>query len=96
MGWYKCVILGENFPGTLIGVPGPVGFYVNRWVEAASPEAAEQEALATLRTDANLQLPEGVEKPKDARVNFEEIHEVDAPVVPNGQQGFAFFPMESS
>lgn len=94
MTWYKCLIRGENFPGELIGQQHRVGFYVTQFVQAATPDAAEHTALSKLKSHASLQLPEGAEKPKNARVYFEEIVEVRHDDVPDVQPGLSFYPME--
>ncbi len=78
MPWYRCLIEGENFPGSIIGETQPVGFYTTRWIEASSPEDAETAALAALRLEPNFQIDDA-EKTKDAKVYFEEIAEVDGP-----------------
>ena len=105
--WYRCLIRGENFPGQTTGSaplvkdarpidpPGPVGFYVTRFVEAASAEEAEQNALLLLRSEPRLAPPEGYTPTGQARVFFEEISPVGAEEVPDPQPGFAFYPMES-
>jgi hypothetical protein len=91
MPWYRCLILGENFPGELIGKSRPVGFYVNRFVEAPDPKQAEQVALAELRREKKLALPEGVKLPGTPVIRFEEITQVLLPEGPPKPQGFAWF-----
>lgn len=92
--WYRCLIRGENFPGEMIGQTHPVGFYTTRYVADATPEAAELAALSVLKHHKSLQLPDGVAKPKEARVYFEEIVEVGADEVPDEDMGLSFYPME--
>ena len=96
MAWFQCFIRGENFPGQLIGEPGPVGFYVTRFVEAADPEAAEAAALRGLRAEPKLAPPSGFIPMGQTRVFFEEITEPAAEQVPAVQPGFAWHPMEDA
>ena len=94
MAWFKCVIRGENFPGELVQETGLVGFYVTRFVEAASAEEAESVALAVLRANPRLAAPAGYQPASaTARIVFEDVAEVEADDVPSPQPGFAFFPM---
>ena len=94
MPLYRCLILGENFPGVLLGEAEPIGFYTTRFVEAADAEEAQGLALEALRTDEALSVaPEA--RTKDARIHFEQIEQVPAETerVPNA--GFTFFVMGS-
>jgi hypothetical protein len=94
MAWFKCFIRGENFPGELVQESGLIGFYVTRFVEAASAEEAESVALAVLRANPRLAAPVGYPSTSaTARIFFEDITEVDADDVPSPQPGFAFYPM---
>ncbi len=93
MPWYKCSICGENFPGALVGESRPVGFYVTRFVEASSHEEAEMQALARLKNEQRLSLPSETERPKNAKVLFENIEVVEHAEVPNRDSGFTFFVM---
>ena len=90
---FRCFVHGENFPGEMLSLPYSIGFYTTRYIAAADAEAAEMAVLSLLREDPSLQLPQGLEKPKDARVYFERIEEVpnDTPPIPNG--GFTFYQM---
>lgn len=94
MPLFRCLICGENFPGTLVGKTSPVGFYATRFVEAASEEAAMAAALERLRAEEALEVPAELRN-EDARVFFEQILEVspDTERVPDG--GFTFFIMGS-
>ena len=67
------------------------GFYTTRWVEADSPEAAETEALALLRSEETFAFPEGYSGALNAAVFFDEIVEVEGP---QRQGGATWFPME--
>lgn len=93
MAWFRCFIRGENFPGELIGDPGLIGFYTNRFVEADSPEDAESLAIQQLRTEGKLQPPPAYAPTGIAKVFFQEIMEVAADEVPEQVQGFAFYSM---
>ena len=91
--WFKCFIEGENFPGELIGEKSLVGFYVTRFIEAASTEEAEELAMANLRNDESLALPEGIYPSKEARVYFESIEEVLPSELLDNNTGFTFYVM---
>jgi hypothetical protein len=96
MVWFRCFIRGENFPGQLIGEPGPIGFYVTRFVEATETEAAEAQALDTLRSEPKLSTPPGFTPNGQSKIFFEEIAKVDASQVPGIPPGFAWYPMAAS
>ncbi len=91
--WFKCFIEGENFPGELIGEKSPVGFYVTRYIEAASAEEAQEMAITNLRNEESLKLPEGVQPSKEAKVYFESIEEVSSSDLPENNVGFTFYVM---
>ena len=89
---FRCVVKGENFPGSLIGEHGRrVGFYTTRWVEAPDANEAEMRVLAMLRDDETFARTAASERSPDATVFFESIDEMeeDAPVGVN--RGFSFF-----
>src|SRR5687767_16037763 len=92
---FRCFVQGENFPGEMLSLPYSIGFYTTRYIAATDAEAAEMAVLSLLREDPSLQLPHGLEKPKDARVYFERIEEVpnDTPPIPNS--GFTFYQIGS-
>lgn len=100
MGWFRCLVRGERFPGALIGEPGAVGFYVTRFVfvESDDPDEAEAAVLRSLRDEPALRLPSDpsppieADAPSRARVFFEEVEPVDTRDVPDVAPGFAFFP----
>jgi hypothetical protein len=94
MAWFKCLIRGENFPGTLIDRPGLVGFYVTRFVEAASLDEAETESLRTLRDEPKLARPSSEVPTGRTKVFFEEITELSFDEVPARQLGIAWHPMD--
>ena len=92
MPWFHCFVRGENFPAVLMDSDRSMGgFFVNLFVEAADPGEAEQLALAELRNEPKLALPAGVQRPKNAKVIFESINEVDAADVPQTRPGFVWF-----
>ena len=96
MAWFRCFICGENFPGVLAGVPGLVGFYTTRFVEATDSGEAEALALELLRDEPCLALPPPDDHPAgNARVTFEKISELPASSVPTQQPGFVWHPMEA-
>lgn len=94
MPWFRCFLRGENFPGELIGEPGMIGFFTNRFVEASDEDEAETLALKQLRGEHRLDPPPGYISLGIARVYFEETVEVDPDEVPAQKQGLAFYPMQ--
>lgn len=93
MKWFKCFIAGENFPGALANEKKRVGFYVTRFVEADSPQEAEQASLSNLKNEERLKLPEEVKPDNDAKVYFEGIEEISHSEVPETQPGVTFYVM---
>lgn len=93
MAWFKCILEGENFPGSLIQQEGLIGFFIVRCVEADTEDEAETRALAALKQEAMFDLGDAT-KPKDAKVYFNEIVEIDEPLVP--LPGATWFQMEES
>src|SRR3546814_6000362 len=75
MPLFRCIICGENFPGTLLGQEELVGFYTTRFVEADSPEQAEIMAIELLRNDPSLDVS-SANRTQSAKVFFEDIDEV--------------------
>src|SRR3546814_1282278 len=75
MPLFRCIICGENFPGTLLGQEELVGFYTTRFVEADSPEQAEIMAIELLRNDPSLDVS-SEHRTQSAKVFFEDIDEV--------------------
>jgi hypothetical protein len=93
VAWFRCLIRGEQFPGRIIGDDRPVGFYVTRFVEAASLADAEYAVVQKLTLEPKLA---GIALPLSsagARVEIEEIAEVRRDEVPPVQPGFAWHPM---
>lgn len=93
MKWFKCSISGENFPGELISEGKEIGFFTTRFVKAETTEDAEYIALANLKEDESIKLPDGVSPTKKAKVYFEEIIEIPKSDVPDVQTGFTFYVM---
>ena len=50
MTHFRCLIRGEGFLGILEGRDGPIGFYVNRPVEAVDPDQARLAVLEVFET----------------------------------------------
>jgi hypothetical protein len=95
MAWFHCLIRGENFPGQLVGQEYPVGFFVNRFVEANDAAEAESCVLDELRTEPKLAPPSGYQSSGQAQVFFERITEVEASAVPAVPSGFVWYPMNA-
>lgn len=93
MAWYKCVIEGQKFPGILAHTEGLVGFRTTRVVEAGTRDEAQFKAIAAIRNDASLQLPEGVNAPRDASLRFESIEEIASHEKSEVDTDFSFYTM---
>jgi hypothetical protein len=96
LGWFRCLIRGENFPRHLAGQSGLVGFYVTRFVEAIDTQEAESRALEALRGDPKLVPPADYKPSGIARVHFEETAELPQDKVPTPQPGFVWYPMDGA
>lgn len=95
MKWFRCFIAGENFPGWLINYhEGRVGFYTTRWVEAGSKPEAEVAALRKLRADPDFQIDPDLPDAALARVTFEAIEEIPAPI--SYIEEVSWFPMDDA
>ena len=89
---FRCEILGEDFPGLILGESDPIGFYTTRFIDAPSAAEAEQAALAMLRDAPQLQVPPEARSDK-ARIFFEQITELATGEAPGVNIGFVFFRM---
>jgi hypothetical protein len=94
MPWFRCLVRGENYPLQIIGISGPVGFYVTRFVEAANEHEAESAALASVRDDPRLVL-DSIASTLVPRVSIEEIDEISQSDVPLQNPGFCWYPMDT-
>lgn len=93
MPFFRCQIRGEGFPGSLIGEAGAVGFYATRFVKAADAGTAEKVVIGWLREEPTLLAC--AERPKQAKVWFEEIMEisVEEGMQARGGVGFTFYSL---
>lgn len=92
MACFRCLISGEGFSGILEGRDGPIGFYVNRPVEAVD---AEQARIAVLEAfEAELVTLGSADR--GGRVVVDEIDEIDPSELPLIGQGFVVFPDEEA
>ena len=92
MPTFRCLMRGENFPGTVLGEADPIGFYATRYVNAESANLAELAALDLLKHDPTLSVAPDA-RTKDAQVFFEEIEELAPGHAPGPNAGFSFFVM---
>lgn len=94
MPLFRCLIRGDDFPGSLLGQKNPVGFYATRFVEADSPKEAEMLALDLLRNDPTLDVAPD-QRVQSASIFFESIEEVSIGTERTPNKGFTFFEMET-
>ena len=92
MAYFRCLILGEGFLGLLEGRDCPIGFYVNRPVEAVDAEQARRDVLDAFHAE----LAERGWADKGGRVVVDEIDEIDASELPLIGQAFVVFPDEEA
>ena len=92
---FECIIRGENFPGSIIGETGSIGFYSRRQIEAESPEQAELLTLEQLRQDPIFAVLAEDEN-EEAAVFFEEVRPAAMTDADESEAGFIWFPMEDS
>ena len=89
---FRCLIRGEGFLGVLEGRDGPIGFYVNRPVEADDAEQARRAVLDAFHAE----LAERGWADKGGRVVVDEIDEIDPSELSSIGQGFVVFPDEAA
>ena len=92
MAYFRCLLRGEGFIGILDGRDGPIGFYVNRPVEADDAD----EALRAVLDAFHAELAERGWADKGGRVFVDEIDEIDASELSSIGQGFVIFPDEEA
>jgi hypothetical protein len=92
MAHFRCLIRGEGFLGILEGRAGPIGFYVNRPVEAVDAEQARRAVLDAFHAE----LAERGWADRGGRVIVDEMDEIDASELPVIGQGFVVFPDEQA
>jgi hypothetical protein len=92
MAHFRCLIRGEGFLGILEGRDGPIGFYVNRPVEAVDAEQARRDVLDAFHAE----LAERGWADRCGRVVVDEMDEIDASELPLIGQAFVVFPDEEA
>ncbi|MBL8524955.1 MAG: hypothetical protein JNN20_14790 [Betaproteobacteria bacterium] len=95
MPWYRAIIRGENVFLEMEGAVQRLGFYTNRFIEAATSDQAEHDAIAEIRAETKLR--NGLRNlTNDPPMLFvDEIVEVASAEIPNVKQGLAFFKSEN-
>jgi len=88
MAHFRCLIRGEGFLGILEGRDGPIGFYVNRPVEAVDAEQARRDVLDAFHSE----LAERGWADRGGRVVVDEMDEIEASELPLIGQAFVVFP----
>ncbi len=76
MPFYRVMLRGYNFPGSLIGKSGRYGIYTTRWVQALNPKRAEHKAVAMVWRDPLLALPTAKSEADRAYLRLEKIEAV--------------------
>jgi hypothetical protein len=92
MAHFRCLLRGEGFIGILDGRDGPIGFYVNRPVEADDADEARRAVLDAFHAE----LAERGWADKGGRLVVDEIDEIDASELSSIGQGFVIFPDEEA
>lgn len=92
MAYFRCLIRGEGFLGILEGRGGPIGFYVNRSVQAFDAEQARLAVIEALKAE----LVTIGWADRGGRLIVDEIDEIDASELPLSGQGFVVFPDEET
>jgi len=92
MAHFRCLIRGEGFLGILEGRDVPIGFYVNRPVEAVDAEQARRDVLDAFHAE----LADRGWADRGGRVVVDEMDEIDASELPLIGQGFVVFPDEEA
>jgi hypothetical protein len=92
MAHFRCLLHGEGFLDIVEGRDGPIGFYVNRPVEAVDAEQARRDVLDAFHAE----LAERGWADRGGRVVVDEIEEIDASELPLIGQGFVVFPDEKA
>jgi len=93
--WYKCHLVGENFPGRRFGMAGLAGFHAMRAVEADSLAQVEQRVLALMARDPMLVPPSPVQGEVAAQLRFEQVTRVsEQEGRASSNAGFTVFPMD--
>jgi hypothetical protein len=92
MAHFRCLIRGEGFLDILEGRDGPIGFYVNRPVEAVDADQARRDVLDAFHAE----LAELGWADRGGRVVVDEMDEIDASELPLIGQAFVVFPDEEA
>ena len=90
MAHFRCLIRGEGFLGILEGRDGPIGFYVNRPVEAVDAEQARRDVLDAFHAE----LAERGWADRGGHVVVDEMDEIEASELPLIGQAFVVIPDE--
>ncbi|HIK45686.1 MAG TPA: hypothetical protein IGR64_12505 [Leptolyngbyaceae cyanobacterium M65_K2018_010] len=95
MKMFRVLVLGEHCKMDVSGDRCYMGFYVTRFVEAATPEDARVAAIAAVRRDARLDgliLNDEADPPLLLIDEIEAVSELDVPAV---EPGIVFFRDEN-
>ena len=105
MGWFRCEMIGVNFPGKLVGDSRPIGFSVTRYVEADNKKEARTAAIRQLQMDLNRNLnmggdvsftvPSKLTYSGQAEVRIDKIEPLEFSEIPEFEEAFWCSPMES-
>ena len=94
MPWYRVMLNGEHFFLDCEGEPKRMGFYSAKFVKASREVEAVELAKAQIHEDrrlgAQLEEEDGL-----AKLNVEEVHEVDDTSVPEAPRGMTFYAEET-
>ncbi|WP_458732992.1 hypothetical protein [Sphingobium xenophagum] len=76
MPFYRVILRGYNFPGSVIGEKGRYGLYTTRWVQALNPKRAERKAVAMVWRDPLLAPPAAKSDAERAYLRLEKVEAV--------------------
>ena len=95
MKWFRVLVGGEHCRMDVSGVQRYMGFFVTRFVEAATPDLARTSAIAAVRADARLDGLISNDDDDPPTLFADEVDEVSGLDVPDVEPGFVLFQDEA-
>lgn len=92
---YSVVIEGRNFPARVLAdAKSPVGFFATRFVEAATPQQAEEIAIEMLKSEYEQLLGAKLADEPMPTLHLDQIKELKEFPEGYANTGTAWFPMD--